>query len=66
MVYVLGLHCHQLMFSCSFYQFKILGLLYLTVIRLCRMNVARAELIGDWSPAAAGFLAAIQRSQVFS
>lgn len=45
MVYGLGFHCYQLLFSCSLYRFEILGLLYLVVTRLCRTNLARVELI---------------------
>lgn len=66
MVYILGVHCYQLLFSRSLYQFEILSLIYLVVMQLCRMNLARVELVADWSPAAGGFLASIWRSQIFS
>lgn len=66
MFFVLGFHCYQLLFSCSLYQLEILGLLYMVVMRLCRMKLAGVELVADQRPAAAGFLASVWRSQIFS
>lgn len=66
MVYVLGFHCYQLLFPHSLYPFDILGLLSLVTMRLCRMTLARRELMADGSPPARGFLASVCRRQIFS